>query len=185
MLRDMQRGAGNLLDYTIPLVSLIKGERIVKVLERQFEGWDIDDMWVPMSCVSTDLTTAEIVVHREGPAARAIRTSVAIPGELPPVAHEGHLLADGGVLDNLPAGEFGADPSIGVVIASDVAHRTVRLRRATTACGCRAGASPGSGWSRRRPASVAAIGSGTDDAAANAVYPGPGTTLLRSLLIGA
>ena len=117
----MKQGADNLLDYTIPFVSLVKGERIVGVLERQFDGWNIDDMWVPMSCVSTDLTTAEIVVHRDGPTARAIRTSVAIPGVLPPVAHEGHLLADGGVLDNLPAGEFGRDPSVGVIIASDVA----------------------------------------------------------------
>ncbi len=154
----MQRGAGNLLDYTVPLVSLIKGERIVKVLERQFEGWDIDDMWVPMSCVSTDLTTAEIVVHREGPAARAIRTSVAIPGVLPPVAHEGHLLADGGVLDNLPAGEFGADPSIGVVIASDVAPPYGPSAKGDHGLWV-------SGWARRRtvmiPSSIRVGGSGS------------------------
>jgi predicted acylesterase/phospholipase RssA/CRP-like cAMP-binding protein len=186
MLRDMQRGAGNLLDYTIPLVSLIKGERIVKVLERQFAGWDIEDMWVPMSCVSTDLTTAEIVVHREGPAARAIRTSIAIPGVLPPVAHEGHLLADGGVLDNLPAGEFGADPSVGVVIASDVAPPYGPSAKGDHGLWV-------SGWrvagQRVIPSSIRRrwrrIRSGSGDAASNAAYPGLGTTLLRSLLIGA
>lgn len=56
LLADMQRGVDNLLDYTIPLVSLIKGERIVRVLQAQFAGWDGDDMWVPFCCVSTDLT---------------------------------------------------------------------------------------------------------------------------------
>ena len=106
-LRAMLRSADKLLDYTIPLVSLVKGERIVEVLDRQFDGWSLDDMWVPFTCVSTDLTTAEVVVHHEGPVTRAIRASVAIPGVLPPVAMDGHLLADGGVLDNLPAGEFG------------------------------------------------------------------------------
>ena len=121
LLSDMQRDAENLFDYTIPLVSLIKGQRIVEVLERQFDGWDIEDLWVPFRCVSTDLTTAESVTHSTGPASTAIRTSIAIPGVLPPVAHDGHLLADGGVLDNLPVGQFANDPSIGVIIASDVA----------------------------------------------------------------
>ena len=182
LLRDMKRGADKLLDYTIPLVSLVKGERIVDVLERQFDGWNVDDMWVPMSCVSTDLTTAEIVVHRDGPTARAIRTSVAIPGVLPPVAHDGHLLADGGVLDNLPAGEFGRDPSIGVIIASDVAPPigpsakgdhglsvsgwTVARQRVVPNSLRRA-------WHRIRP--------GSDEAPSTAVYPSLGTTLLRSL----
>ena len=65
-------------------------------------------------------------------------------------------------------------------------RRTVRPRRATTACGCRAGASPDSGWSRRRSGvGGSRIRSGSDDAASNTAYPGLGTTLLRSLLIGA
>lgn len=121
LLADMRRGAENLLDYTIPLVSLIKGERIVDVLEGQFGTIEIEDLWIPFSCVSTDLTTADLVTHTTGRASTAIRTSIAIPGVLPPVAHDGHLLADGGVLDNLPVGQFADDPSIGVIIASDVA----------------------------------------------------------------
>ena len=31
-----------------------------------------------------------------------LRASVALPGILPPVTHHGHLLVDGGVMNNLP-----------------------------------------------------------------------------------
>ena len=220
LLADMQRGAGNLLDYTIPLVSLIKGERIVKVLERQFDGWEIEDLWVPFRCVSTDLTTAESVVHSEGLVSTAIRTSVAIPGVLPPVAHDGHLLADGGVLDNLPVGQFADDPSVGVIIASDVAPPLGPSARADFGLSV-------SGWKvarsravprplraakravkqtvsntaayrassklvrtvRRAPkheeAEFATDASAAESSPADASkFPGVGTTLLRSLLIG-
>lgn len=189
LLSNMQRGADNLLDYTVPLVSLIKGERIVRVLEQQFEGWEVDDMWIPFTCVSTDLTTAEVVTHRTGPSARAIRTSIAIPGVLPPVAHDGHLLADGGVLDNLPVGDFASDPSVGVIIACDVAPPV----------GPRAKGDFGlsvSGWkvARRRfvPKPIhraigkvrGLAGRGDDSTQPPASFPGLGATLLRSLLIG-
>ncbi len=185
-LSAMQESADKLLDYTIPLVSLIKGERIVEVLDRQFDGWSLDDMWVPFTCVSTDLTTAEVVVHRDGPVARAIRTSVAIPGVLPPVAMNGHLLADGGVLDNLPAGEFGRDSSIGVIIASDVAPPLGPTAKGDHGLSV-------SGWkvARQRLVPTAVrravhkIRPGSDETASTAVYPSLGTTLLRSLLIGA
>lgn len=189
LLSNMQRGADKLLDYTVPLVSLIKGERIVGVLERQFKGWEMDDMWIPFTCVSTDLTTAEVITHRTGPAARAIRTSIAIPGVLPPVAHDGHLLADGGVLDNLPVGGFALDPSVGVIIACDVAPPL----------GPRAKGDFGlsvSGWkvARRRfvpkpinqvVRKVRGVARRSDDPVQpSASFPGLGTTLLRSLLIG-
>ena len=194
LLSDMQGGADNLLDYTIPLVSLIKGERIVDVLEGQFDGWDIEDLWIPFSCVSTNLTTAESVTHREGPASTAIRTSIAIPGVLPPVAHGSHLLADGGVLDNLPVGQFANDPSIGVIIASDVAPPVGPSAKGDFGLSV-------SGWKVARTRAVpkplrdakrritrAVSRSSTEpqssDASTSSSFPSLGTTLLRSLLIG-
>jgi predicted acylesterase/phospholipase RssA len=183
--RAMQESADNLLDYTLPLVSLVKGERIVEVLTRQFDGWDLDDMWVPFTCVSTDLTNAEVVVHREGPAVRAIRTSVAIPGVLPPVAHNGHLLADGGVLDNLPAGQFGRDPSVGVIIASDVAPPfgpTAKGDHGLSVSGWRVARQRFTPKAVRR--AIRRVRPGDGAQREGGVYPSLGTTLLRSLLIG-
>lgn len=194
LLADMQGGAANLLDYTIPLVSLIKGERIVDVLEGQFDSWDIEDLWVPFSCVSTNLTTAKSVTHRTGPVSTAIRTSVAIPGVLPPVAHDGHLLADGGVLDNLPVGQFANDPSIGVIIASDVAPPLGPSAKGDFGLSV-------SGWKVARTRIVSkplrsatrrlkrAVSRSSDaapvsESESSSSFPSLGTTLLRSLLIG-
>lgn len=109
-----------LLDYSVPIVALVKAERITAALEAQFGDQDIEDMWVPFSCVSTNLTTAEVVHHRSGSMLFCIRASTAIPGVLPPVPHNGELLVDGGVLDNLPVDLVHDDPSIGTIIAIDV-----------------------------------------------------------------
>ena len=57
---------------------------------------------MPFFCVSSDLTTGRIHDHRDGKLWRALRASVALPGILPPVTHHGHLLVDGGVMNNLP-----------------------------------------------------------------------------------
>lgn len=173
LLADMRNGADDLLDYTLPVVSLVKGDRIVKVLEDQLDGWEFDDLWIPFVCISTNMTTAELVQHREGDVARAIRSSISIPGVLPPVPDGDHLLADGGILDNLPVGILSADPSIGTIIASDVAPPL----------GPRAKGDYGlsvSGW--------AALGSKLVPKRfrrkASTPLPGVGATLMRAMLIG-
>lgn len=177
---DMQLGADDLLDYTLPLVALIKGERIVEVLEKQFADWTIEDLWIPFACPSTNLTTAEIVVHDSGPVAPALRASVAIPGVLPPVFHDGQLLADGGVLENLPVSLVDDDPSIGTIIASDVAPTLGPS--APDDYGLHV-----SGWSvaksRFMPSWVPTWLGGRSKGE-QTEYPGVSGTLLRSMLIG-
>ena len=110
-----------LLDYTLPVVALLKGQRISRNIDDNFGTFDIEDLWLPFYCVSTNLTTSRLHVHRRGPSAVAIRASVAIPGVLPPVPFEGDLLVDGGVLNNLPVQVMRTDSTIGTVIAVDVA----------------------------------------------------------------
>lgn len=110
-----------LLDFTVPVVSLLKGERITKAIDSRLGDWDIEDLWLPFFCVSTNLTTAQQMVHRRGSSSLAVRASVSIPGVLPPVPHDGDLLVDGGVLDNLPIGEMAHDRTIGTIVAVDVA----------------------------------------------------------------
>ena len=45
-----------LLDYTLPVVSIIKGQRIMGNIEATLGGWDVEDLWLPFYCVSTNLT---------------------------------------------------------------------------------------------------------------------------------
>ena len=61
-----------------------------------------DDLPIPFRCVATDMQTGDAVVLRDGPLAQAVRASIAIPGVFTPVEVHGHVLADGGMVQNIP-----------------------------------------------------------------------------------
>lgn len=121
VMRRAKQAYHKIIDFTFPLVSLIAGKRISQTIKEQTQGWDIEDYWLPFFCVSTNLTTALPVIHQRGDSWLAIRSSVSIPGVLPPVPHNGDLLVDGGVLNNLPVDIMREINPFGVIIAVDVA----------------------------------------------------------------
>ncbi|HWA31598.1 MAG TPA: patatin-like phospholipase family protein, partial [Rhizomicrobium sp.] len=118
-VRDAFVTSNPLDDYTIPLIALVRGKKVSNLLREHFGDIRIEEMPRPFFCVSSDLTSGRIHVHRAGPLWRALRASVALPGILPPVTHHGHLLVDGGVMNNLPV-DVMAQHSTGPIIASDV-----------------------------------------------------------------
>src|SRR5579864_1858016 len=61
-----------------------------------------DDLPIPFRCVATDMISGQGVVLRDGPLAQAVRASMAIPGEFTPVEVNGRVLADGGMVQNIP-----------------------------------------------------------------------------------
>ena len=79
----------------------------------------LEDLWRDFFCVSTNLTTAELHVARNGPMWRWVRASCSAPGMAPPVVEDGHLLVDGGILDNLPVQAMRQTQGVGLTIASD------------------------------------------------------------------
>ncbi|HEV2148824.1 MAG TPA: cyclic nucleotide-binding domain-containing protein [Longimicrobiaceae bacterium] len=88
--------------YTVPIFSLI-GQRGSDECGRMLYGdTEIEDLWLPFYCVSSNLTTAEKVVHRTGSLRLASTASGSLPGAAIPVLDDGCLLVDGAVLDNLP-----------------------------------------------------------------------------------
>lgn len=89
-------------DYTWPFVSLIKGNKMKKVLKKHFD-LDIELCWKNLFIVAANLSTASTEVMNTGPLDRSIASSIAIPGILPPQLFRKSLLIDGGVLNNLPA----------------------------------------------------------------------------------
>ena len=119
-LAAAEKAFSSLLDYTLPLASLLSGRRISDSIQSHTGSWDIEDFWLPFFCVTTNLTTARSMVHRRGDSARAIRASVSIPGILPPVAEKGELLVDGGVLNNLPVDLMREMNPFGTLIVVDV-----------------------------------------------------------------
>jgi NTE family protein len=118
-MRDAFVTINPLNDYTIPLIALVRGKKVSDLLREHFGDVRIEEMPRPFFCVSSDLTSGRIHVHRAGPLWRALRASVALPGILPPVTHHGHLLVDGGVMNNLPV-DVMAQRASGPIIASDV-----------------------------------------------------------------
>ena len=74
---------------------------------------------IPLHVVATDFYRGEAVVFNTGPLFPAIKASMSIPGIFVPVKHEGKVLVDGGVVNNLPY-SFLLD-KCDVTIAIDVA----------------------------------------------------------------
>ena len=97
----------------------VQGDALVEFVEEHFPEPMIESFTIPFFSVAADLNTGEKVVFSDGNIANALRASVSIPGVFRPFAHEGRLLIDGGVVENIPvstAHELGAD----LVIASSV-----------------------------------------------------------------
>ena len=90
-------------DYTLPLVALVKSKVLDRQLKSGYGDINIEDLWVNFFCISSNLTTAKMIVHDKGPLWQAARASISLPGILMPVFHNGCLLVDGGVINNLPA----------------------------------------------------------------------------------
>ena len=89
-------------DYTLPMISLSKSQRLDKLLHEGFGDIQIEELPLPFFCVSSDMSTAEERDHERGVLWRAIRASVSIPGVIAPVIDGGHYLVDGGLFNNLP-----------------------------------------------------------------------------------
>ena len=106
-------------DYTIPLHSLARGRRLSKLLRQHFGDAEACSLWLPFFCTASNLTASNVVRLDSGPVWHAIRTSLSIPGLVPPVLHGRDVLADGGLINNLPIDEI-ARTNLGPVIGVDV-----------------------------------------------------------------
>ena len=115
-----KKAFSSLMDPTLPATAMLSGRRISRVINEETAAWDIEDYWLPFFCVSTSLTTGKAKIHRLGNSARAIRSSISIPGVLPPVPEKDELLVDGSVLNNLPIDIMRAMNPHGTIIAIDV-----------------------------------------------------------------
>jgi NTE family protein len=109
-------------DYTFPLLSLVSGRKVSRLLRQEFGSVHIEDLSLPYFCVSANLTTGHSSVHRSGELWRWLRASVAIPGVLPPVFYNGEVFVDGATINNLPVDimrDFGRGPVIGVDVGAE------------------------------------------------------------------
>lgn len=86
-----------------------------------------DQLPIPFRCVATDMEKAEEVVLGDGSLALALRATMAIPGVFTPVERDGRILADGGMVNNVPADvvrKMGAEIVIAVDVGTELQDRT-------------------------------------------------------------
>jgi len=84
----------------------------------------IEDLRIPFAAVTVDLVSGAEVALDRGPLVEALLASTAIPGLFPPRQINGQLLADGGLLANLPVAavrRLGAERVIAVDLVRDEA----------------------------------------------------------------
>ena len=82
--------------------SLVKGERIIKELQKIVPDRPIEDLNIPCTIVASDMISTDEVVFRTGSLFEAVRASISIPLFFKPVQIGGRLLIDGGILNPLP-----------------------------------------------------------------------------------
>ena len=90
------------LDLTIGHGGLVKGEKIVQVMEGFIGNALIEDLPIPFSAVAVDIKRHKEVVFSSGSLMKAIRASISIPTVFLPVSYDHSFLVDGGVLNPLP-----------------------------------------------------------------------------------
>ncbi|MEZ5066535.1 MAG: patatin-like phospholipase family protein [bacterium] len=86
----------------IPRLGLLSNERIVDLIENRLGKIRFEDLNIPLAVVAADLTTGRKAVFTEGEIALPIRASCSIPQLFSPVDIDGHLVADGGLVEYLP-----------------------------------------------------------------------------------
>ncbi len=78
-----------------------------------------DDLPTPFRCVATDMLTGDAIVLKNGSLAGSLRATMAIPAVFTPIELDGKLLADGGLVDNIPT-DVARAMHADIVIAVDI-----------------------------------------------------------------
>lgn len=98
-------------------MGLLGARRIRAILEDMLGTCIFEQLALRCAVVTTDLVTGREVVLDRGPIVEALLATMAFPGIFPPVQCDGMLLADGGIVNNLPvdvAYALGADKVIAI-----------------------------------------------------------------------
>ncbi|XP_020706318.2 neuropathy target esterase sws isoform X6 [Athalia rosae] len=97
-----------ILDLTYPMTSMFSGKDFNATIQGTFGDVYIEDLWLPYFTITTDITASSKRTHTHGSLWRYIRASMSLSGYMPPMCDpvDGHLLLDGGYVNNLPADEM-------------------------------------------------------------------------------
>ncbi|WP_315350888.1 patatin-like phospholipase family protein [Segatella oris] len=92
----------SLVDFSLSLTHLVKGDRVMEALKEIVPDVNIEDLPIPYTAIATDWNSGKEVIFDHGSLYDAIRASISIPLFLNPVRREDMLLVDGGLVNSLP-----------------------------------------------------------------------------------
>lgn len=97
-----------LVDYALPITSLNAGQRSAASRDETFGDAELEQLELPLDCVSSNRNRAGLVVQRSRLLWGVVRAICSIPGVLTPVNENGDLLINGGGPNNSSAGMMGS-----------------------------------------------------------------------------
>lgn len=111
-----------ILDLTYPSTAMFTGSAFNRSIYEVFGEIQIEDLWLPYFTVTTDITSSCPRIHTHGSLWRYVRSSMSLSGYLPPLCDpiDGHLLLDGGYVNNLPADIMHDVMGVETILAIDV-----------------------------------------------------------------
>lgn len=109
-------------DLTYPVSAMFTGAGFNRTIFETFGDAQIEDLWLPYFTITTDISSSQPRVHRFGSLWRYVRASMSLSGYLPPMCDpvDGHLLLDGGYVNNLPADVMREVMGAETILAVDV-----------------------------------------------------------------
>jgi len=113
----------------LPL-GIVEGQQVRLIIKELMKDTayikDFDDLPTPFRAVATDIETGDAYIFSDGDIVTAMRASMSLPGLLAPVEHDGLLLIDGGMANNIPvdiARSMGVDRLIVIDIGTPLMDR--------------------------------------------------------------
>ncbi|XP_062701691.1 neuropathy target esterase sws isoform X1 [Aedes albopictus] len=103
--KKMTQWGRQLMDLTYPITSMFSGRDFNQTIRGTFGDVCIEDLWIPYFTLTTDISASCARTHTHGSLWRYVRSSMSLSGYMPPLCDpkDGHLLLDGGYVNNLPA----------------------------------------------------------------------------------
>ena len=91
-----------LVDFTIPHVGFLKGNKLHKFLDKHLGNTTFQDLRLPLKVIASDVKRKEPRVLDKGLLVDAIMASCAMPGVFAPFKFKDDMLFDGGIINPLP-----------------------------------------------------------------------------------
>ncbi len=92
----------SLIDLSLSISHIVKGDKIIDALKEIVPDVNIEDLPIEYKAVATDWKNGREIVFSKGSLYEAIRASISIPLFFNPVCRDDMILVDGGIINPLP-----------------------------------------------------------------------------------